>query len=183
MRACDPVEAVNARARAENWQTRADESLSFLQPELISLRHILFAMAKKRLPSRADFSARLLKPYLPHVTVLEIARKADGSARYVHRFVGTAVTAVLGELTGLGFEDFLPPEALPRTTAFIEAAIEARRALRIITRFQILQADYLCGEFLSVPLADDGIRPDRLMTVSYFSIGAGSPLAEEIKRR
>lgn len=176
----DPVGKVNAQARALNWQSRADASLSFRQPELLALRDIWNNLSGDgRLPSRAALTARMLKPFLPHVTILEMLPAGPGKLKFVHRYVGTAVTRYFGELTGLSLEDFLPPERLPATESFLEAVIETRRALRVITHFQI--RDYLYGEILIMPLADDGAVPNKLMSASYFTSGA--ELAEEIRRR
>jgi hypothetical protein len=178
----DTIAKLNTLARVLNWQTRADATLSFLQPELAALRDIWLALAVDgRLPARSELTARTLKPYLPNITIFEIVHAGAGKVRFLHRYVGTAITRYFGETTGLGFEDFLPPERVPATKAFFEAVIETRHALRVITHFQLPHVSYLYGEILAMPLADDGVTPNRLMSAAYFS-GEGK-LAEEIRQR
>lgn len=175
----DPVKRVNALARAANWETRADPTLAFKEPKLNQFRELWHSVARSdRLPSRAEFTARLLKPYLVNLSILEIATP-DGR-RFVHRYVGTAVTERLGPSTGLSLAEFLPAEALPRTVAFMDVVVESRRPLRILTRFQLSSANFLIGEIFAAPLAEDGVRPDRLLTISYFFSGSDTELIADL---
>jgi hypothetical protein len=178
----EPIARLNAMARGRNWQTKADATLSFVEPELVVLRDVWLGLTgNSRMPARAELTARMLKPFLPHITVIELVRSEAAPVRFVHRYVGTAITRYFGETTGLSFEDFLPPERVPATRAFFEAVVETRRALRIITHFQLPHVSYLYGEVLAMPLADDGVTPNRLMTAAYFS--DGEKLAQEIRGR
>ncbi|MBI3700187.1 MAG: PAS domain-containing protein [Afipia sp.] len=166
----DPAQRLNAKARNENWPSRADPSLAFEHPNLVQMRELWTSLAGAgRLPSRTDLSFQALKPFLPNLAVLKIVASEDGRRCFRHSYVGTEIAHRFGEITGLCFEDFLPPELLPRTLAFIETVVEIRRPLRIVTRFRLKPVDYLYAEIFVVPLADDGITPDRLISVSHFS--------------
>ncbi|MDE2181855.1 MAG: PAS domain-containing protein [Alphaproteobacteria bacterium] len=146
--------------------TRADSALSFREPQLVRFcAHWRSVAGADRLPARGRFTARLLKPYLRNLAVLEITPQA--ARRFIHRNVGTAITERFGELTGRAFEDFLSPEIASRTTEFLAASVEARAPIRVVTQFW--QREHLLAEIFAGPLADDGIIPDRLLLVSYFS--------------
>ncbi len=172
-RALDPAGWLDAHAKAHNWPSRADASLSFEHPQLRKLRALWWEVAGVgRLPSRAQFTARLLKPFLADLTIVGIVGPPDTPRRYIHRFVGSHIVSVMGELTGLAFEDFLPPTLVPRTLAFMDAVADSRRPLRIFTQFSFEKADYLSAEIFAAPLSDDGIRPNALMSVAYFASAA-----------
>ncbi len=165
-----PAEAFNAHARAGRWPTRIDTALLFQSPDLCAMLALWNSVAPNgRLPSRSAFTARLLKPHLKDLCVLGIEGDAGCSRRYRHRYVGTSVTAVFGELTGLCFDDFLPPELLPRTIACIDAMVAERRPLRTLTRFRHPKADFLAAEVFGAPLSDDGVTPNMAMTITCIS--------------
>lgn len=177
----DPFEICNRRARKEGWETRADPTLAFREPQLLQVRELWHNLTDEhRLPSRAELTARLMKPYLRHLTVMDIGR--PGQKRFVHRFVGTEITHHMGELTGTSLEDFLPEHLVARTTLFFEAVVEARRAVRIVTRFQLKAVDFLLAEIFAAPLAADGITPDKLVTISYFFPSGYAELREDLAR-
>ncbi len=88
----------------------------------------------------------------------------------------------MGELTGVALADFLPAHFLARTTLFIEAAIDARRPVRIVTHFQLRAIDFLLAEVFAAPLAADGSTPDKLITISYFFPSGFAELREDLAR-
>ena len=176
----DPAERLNAKARNENWPSRADSSLAFEHPNLVQMRELWTSLAGAgRLPSRKDLSFRALKPFLANLTILKIVAGEDGRHCFRHSYVGTEITHRFGEITGLCFEDFLPPELLPRTLAFIETVVETCSPLRIVTQFRFKPVDYLYAEIFVAPLADDGVTPDKLMSVSHFSTETDARMAAE----
>jgi hypothetical protein len=176
----DPVRRLNALARAANWETRADPALAFRDLRLNQFHELwLTVVNTERLPARAEFTARMLKSYLPNLSIVEVT--APDGRRFVHRYVGTAVTDRLGPLTGLSLEECLPAQTLQRTLAFMNAVVESRRALRIVTRFRLNSVDFLMGEIFAAPLAEDGVTPDRLLTITYFSSGMDNTLLADLE--
>jgi hypothetical protein len=168
-RASHPAQWFNARARELGWKTSCDETLAFDRPELNSMHTLWSEIAQtQRLPSRALFTARLLKPFLPHLSILSVDGEAGAARRYRHRYVGTTIARVFGEMTGLCFEDILPPELRPATLACFDTLVDGRRPLRFTTRFQLSRIDYLGGEIFAAPLSDDGVTPNMLLSITYF---------------
>lgn len=156
----------NALALAKAWPTHIDSTLSFQSSELRGMYALWKSIAvEDHLPRRSQFSARLLKPYLRQLNVVRIEAGVGCVGRYRHSYVGTEVVAVFGELTGLTFEDFMPPETSARTIACFDAVVAGRRPCRVLTRFLLPKADYLAAEFFAAPLAEDGITPNMILTV------------------
>jgi hypothetical protein len=176
----DLFEICNRKAREKHWETRADPTLAFREPRLLEFRQVWNHLADgHRLPSRAELTARLMKPYLRNLTVMDIGQPAE--KRFVHRFVGSEIAYHMGELTGIALEELLPPHLLRRTTLFLEAVIEARCAVRIVTHFQLKAVDFLFAEIFAAPLASDGMTADKLFSLSYFPSEFGE-LREELAR-
>lgn len=166
----DAAGAFNALARSRQWATRMDAGLAFQAPELHDVLALWNQIAQPgRLPSRGQFTARLLKPSLRHLGIVGIEAPPGCARRFRNRYVGSAVTAIFGELTGLCPEDFLPPALLPRTIAAYEAVLAGGGPARVLTRFQHSKADYLAAEFFGGPLAEDGITPNMILTVTHVS--------------
>jgi hypothetical protein len=160
----------NALAENRKWATRIDPSMAFAAPALNDMREIWASVAtQSALPSRAQFTARLLKSHLRNLSVVSIEGGPGRASRYRHRYVGGGVTAVFGELTGQAFEDFMPPNILPRTIACFDAVVEGRMPVRVLTHFQHQRANYLEAEVFAAPLAEDGTTPNMVMTVTAFS--------------
>ncbi|MEJ0044700.1 MAG: hypothetical protein WDM81_21870 [Rhizomicrobium sp.] len=69
---------------------RADTTLKFDCPELNAIRDVWAEKAEAGggLPSRADFDARTLKPFLRNVSIVERATHPSGRPSY--RFASTA---------------------------------------------------------------------------------------------
>jgi hypothetical protein len=166
----DPAARFNAEAIAKNWPTRIDETSSFQSAKLHAMRSLWDSIVTEgRLPRRSEFTARLLKPHMANLNILGIEAEAGCPYRYRHRYVGTGVVAVLGELTGLRCEDFLPPQLVPRTVRCFDAVVAGRRPVRVLTRFLHERANYLTAEAFVAPLAEDGTTPNMVMTVTAFA--------------
>jgi hypothetical protein len=160
----------NALAVANAWPTRIDSTMSFQSKELRAMRDLWNSVAAENsLPSRSQFTARHLKPYLPDLDLVGIEAEAGRARRYRHRYVGTHVVAVLGEMTGQAFEDFMPPETSARTIACFDAVVAGCRPTRVLTRFQLPKADYLAAEIFGAPLAEDGVTPNMILTVFHIA--------------
>jgi hypothetical protein len=177
----DPVQHVNDRARSEGWLTRADETLSFKRPELVKVAGIWKDLATPgRLPARSDFKARTLKPYLRNLIIMELIGQPP-HRRYIHRNVGTEITQRLGELTSVALDDIPNSGAVEQWSAFLNAIVESRRALRLVTRSYLGPENRLSAELFAAPLASDGLAPDRVMMVAYFIAADDTDLSAAIR--
>lgn len=129
-----------------------------------------------RLPSRADFGARELKPFLRNVVILDVVPH-QMRRRYLHRLVGSAIAARMGEMTGKFLDEILPPPVLEKTAAFFDAVIEQRCPLRAVNDYDLESISHTRGEIFLAPLADDGATPNMLLTVSYIAARSAGPTA------
>lgn len=169
-RSGDPVAALNAHAIAMGWGIRCYEDLHFVQPELNRLRDVWQDKARiAGWPSRAEMDARVLKPFLSHVSLLERVTESGGGRRYRLRLLGTAVAELLGEQTGRYLDEFLPDRVLPRWMMLYDTVLAGREPLRFVSRFEIPQMSYLDGEFFAAPLGNDGARPTLILNATYFT--------------
>jgi hypothetical protein len=148
---------------------RCDAGLQFTTPKLNALRDIWRDKAAgAALPSRADFDARTLKPFLPNLAIVERIEAPGGSARYRLRYYGTEFVHYFGEQTNHFVDEFLPPPSVERWAAGYEAAFAADAPLRFLSYFQVPQVSYLNGESFSVALGNGGKPPNTLLTALYF---------------
>lgn len=160
---------LNALASARGWDVHCDSALEFQHESLKAMRELWRTKRAARLPARSEFSMRELKTFLPHLTVLDIVATPDGHKRYLHRYVGMQIVAYFGEMTGRHIDEILPPALLPKTLTYFDAIAASGQPLRIVTNFEFSPVNYLQCEMFVVPLAEDGVTPDKLMSLSYFA--------------
>ncbi len=164
----DPVDVLNARARSGGWTFTCDRQLDFDSPKLRAVLALWQARASPgNLPARADFTARDLKDVLADLSFCDIIDAGDRD-RYRCRYIGSHPVHYFGEMTGTFMDEVLPPPALERTTACYETIVEARYALRFVTRFSMDKINFLTAEIFGAPLACDGVVPDIIMSVTCF---------------
>lgn len=165
----DPAEWFNAKALEQGWQTQINDLPTFERPELNDLYKLWCSLVPAGgLPARDQLTARLMKPYMRYLAIYAIERDVAGTQHYRHRFIGTALSEVFGNLTGKTFEDFLPPPLVQRTHACFDTVLAASRPMRVVTRYGAEQASHLAAEIFAAPLAPPGQAPNMVMTVSYF---------------
>jgi hypothetical protein len=168
--ASDAVAALNARAIAMGWGMRCYEDLDFVEPELNAFRDVWRARAGKTgLASRADFDARTLKQFLPHVSLMERVAGAYGDWRYRVRLSGSALSHLLGEQTGRYLDEFIPEPFLERWTAGYDTVLASARPLRVVSRFELPLLRLLDGESILVPLANGSAAPHMILGALYVT--------------
>lgn len=168
----DPATRLNNMSEREGWSMRAHMDLSFDHPELNALRAVWEEKAAKSaggLPSRADFDARALKPFLRHVSIVERANNPQGRPSYRFRFYGSALAQRFGEQTGQFLEMSIPPDRLSRWVAAYDAVLEAGAPMRMLSYFSIPRVSYLNGESFSAPLSNEGRKPNTILACTYFT--------------
>ncbi len=165
----DIAGALNTRAKAMGWNALCDMDFKFDRPELRAMLEVWRTHCRpNRLPSRAEFDARALKPFLREIVILDIVPHPD-RRRYFHRLVGSAIVERTGETTGKYLDEILPLAVHEKTAAFFDAAIEHRCPLRVVNDYDLESMNHTRGEIFLMPLADDGVRPNMLLTVSYIA--------------
>jgi len=169
MEPIDPAWSLDRRAQIEGWPFRCGGAGAFERPELNELRDIwrLRAMGKP-VPTRPDFDARTLKPFLRNITILERVFMDQSSWRYRVRLAGSTIVDTVGDHTGRFIEEYLPTEVVPRWTAIYDAAIASTKPLRIVAEFMLPRLNFLCGEALIAPLADQAGNISLVIGCIYF---------------
>src|ERR1700722_1148841 len=165
----DPAWALDRKALTEGWPFRCDSALNFIKPELNEMRDLWCALAaNERAPSRADFDARRLKPFIRNITIIERVPIDAVRWHYRVRLAGSAIAEAVGDHTGRFLEEYLPRESVPRWTATYDAAIEGGQPLRLTAEFIMLRIDHLSGEAFIAPLCDNEGKLTLVIGCIYF---------------
>jgi len=164
----DPVDALNLRVRAKGWTFTCERGAKFDCAKLTAACALWQSQVTPgRLPARSVFTARMMKDFLPELSIIEVVR-ADGANRFRHRLIGTKIVSYMGERTGLFLDEYLPQPALERTSMGYQTVVDARCALRFVTQFTLDPISYLSAEFFAAPLASDGVTIDMMISVTDF---------------
>ena len=164
----DPVDVLNLRVRAKGWTFTCERGVKFDSVKLTAACALWQSQAAPgRLPARSMFTARMMKDFLPDLSIMETIR-SGAATRFRHRLMGTNVVRYMGERTGMFLGDYLPEPALERTLMGYQTVIDARCPLRFVTQFTMDPISYLSAEFFAAPLASDGVTIDMMMSVTDF---------------
>jgi len=150
------IRAFNSRARARHWAFTCFPAGDFERAELSAA----FATWKekagaRRLPARADITARAAKTWMPHMSLLE--RVEDhGVPRYRVRLHGSALTRYGGDSTGRFLDEFVHDGRIHSYAAVYDLVLDNLVPLRVASRYQAPDISYLIGESFVAPLS----RPD-----------------------
>ena len=167
-----PIDAaweLDRKAKLEGWPFRCDATLDFERAELNEVRDLWRSLAMgKAAPSRADFDARTLKPYLRHIMIIERVFIGPGRWRYRARLTGTGVAEIIGDPTGKFLEEQLPLELVPRWTSTYDTTLDGGQPLRLVAEFELPQLAFLRGEALIAPLTDRNGKLTLVFGCIYF---------------
>jgi hypothetical protein len=166
----DPIARLKDRIKKSGWDVRADETMSFVQPELTILYDLWQTKADQMqaLPRREDLDIRLLKPFLRHISVVERIGIVAEQSLYRIRLQGTFLVEYFGDQTGKLMQDAVPPELNERWAGVYDALLEARRPLRMQGTYRQERMDYLAGESLAVPLGNGDAPPVSILAATYY---------------
>jgi len=156
----------NARAKAQGWPFSCLPAEAFEQPELETVCTLWHDKAKERsMPDRADLSARVMKPWLTHMSLIE-HMPGQGAGRYRVRLHGSALARYAGDVTGKCLEEVITPAHLAGYIAIYDLVRETRTPLRVISQYIAPEIAYLTGESFVAPVAhgDGGIL---ILSVTY----------------
>ena len=150
----DSAESFNLTASREGWPAFCDPGLEFASPELSDVLVIWERFAQDgRVPSRSQFSPRVLKRFLRNVAIYEHVQVGRDDRRYRVRLVGSSMVEVVGNIAGKYLDEAIPASFLPWWYASLDATLGARRPLRFLTRSDTNHREFLVGEYFSAPMA------------------------------
>ncbi len=159
----------NALAGREGWPTLCDHTVRFTRAELVSLLALWRQKAQAcGLPTRADMTPRVLKPFLRDIAIYERVPHASGGHRYRVRVVGDTFAHVMGDLIGKFIDDAVPAKFLPRWIASLDATLAAAAPLRFLSRSDTNDMSFLVAEYFSAPLAGPDGTPSLVLGVAHY---------------
>jgi hypothetical protein len=155
--------AFNRWAEEAGWPAVCDPSLTFEAPSLRKILRIWQDTAKGgALPQRSQFTARLLKPHLGDIAIIE--RKGDTAEQYRFRLFGTRLAEALGELQGKTFAQVMTPNVVEHWRTRFNLTVAEGHPLRFVSRVDLQKKNFLRSESLWMPLADDNGATITLMS-------------------
>lgn len=165
----------NSRAEREGWGSRVHPDLTFVQPELRTLRDLWFEIQQKKgaMPARTDFDAKTLKPFLSHIGIIDCIPQEKRRSRYRIRLQGDELTRLFGEQAGRFIDEYLPRQSLERWEMGYDVAIDFGRPVRFTQKFVLPLLSHLDGEAFSAPLAAEDNAARGLLTALYVRPKAG----------
>ena len=167
----NPIADLQSRAQTAGWGVEVDPTLNFERAELRQLRDLwkLKFIERGVLPARSDLDARLLKPFLRHLTIMEHVPDQDGKPHFKFRLQGMALVQYFGEQTGRLLADSVSADTVEAWNTGYFALLRAQRPMRVLTYYQMESVDYITGESFSVALGNGDQSPVSVLTVTYFS--------------
>ncbi len=161
------MKAFNDRAQAAGWPFTCMPAQDFENAPLAGALELWRAKASGRpMPCRADMTARAMKPYLTHMSLLERVL-ADGRPRYRIRLHGSTLARYAGDSTGKFLEDSVSPERLESYAALYDTVLALRAPVRVVSFYQAPEIDYLMGESLLAPLSVPVSDTPMLLSVTF----------------
>jgi hypothetical protein len=160
------MKAFNERAKASGWTFSCGPATGFDHPSLSGALALWREKARGRtMPARSDMTARLMKPYMPHMSLLE--KVATAKTRYRVRLHGTALASYAGDQTGKFLDEVIPPSLVGSYTSVYDTMLELLEPMRVVRDFQVPELDYLAGESLIAPLSAPGKPTPLILSVTY----------------
>ena len=161
------LKGFNDRAKAAGWAFTCGLAQDFEYAELTAAHAVWREKAGVRpMPSRAEMTARAMKSWLTHMSLLERV-EVDDIRRYRIRLHGSALARYAGDSTGKFLEDAVSSQRLDSYNALYDAVLELRRPVRVVSFYQAPEIDYLMGESLLAPLSIPGSETPILLSVTY----------------
>jgi hypothetical protein len=163
----DPMKVFNEQAKASGWTFTCGPATGFDNPALSGALALWREKAKGRsMPARSDMTARLMKPYMPHMSLLEKVGTPKGP-RYRVRLHGTALASYAGDKTGQFLDEIIPPDLIGSYTSVYDTVLELLEPMRVVRDFQVPELDYLAGESLIAPLSAPGKATPLILSITY----------------
>jgi hypothetical protein len=163
----DPLELIRRQSAADGWGGTFEYATAFTEPKLNDVLKLWKKKAGGGIPARTSFAARELVDVLPNFWLAETVHE-DGRLRYRIRRAGTAVAAVMGDMTGKFLDEAIPQPLVRRWEMATAAFIACSRPVRFNTIVDLPHANFLLSESFNAPLLDIHGAQTILMAVSFF---------------
>ena len=146
-----------------------DPSATFVSRELSDLYHFWLALAGERpLPARSDIDVLDLKPWISHVMLVDIL---SDPCDIRFRVIGTWIVERIGrDDTGKSMREI---GLTPPRKRILDSYLDVARTMTPHTsqghfydRSQV--HNHLNAERLLLPLSEDGVRCDKILSAIYF---------------
>ncbi|MBS0470211.1 MAG: PAS domain-containing protein [Proteobacteria bacterium] len=161
------LQAYNETSLARGWPFRCEPAENFVRPDLNDALAIWTkAAAGRPMPARADMTARLMKAFLPNMSLIEQIA-TDQGARYRVRLHGSTLARYSGDSTGKFLEDVVHDGRVDGYRALYDCFIAWRAPLRVISQYQAPEIAYLVGETLLAPLSVPASAMPLILSVTY----------------
>ena len=161
------LNALNERAKAAGWSIVAGPAAQFQHAALNDALALWRDRANGRaMPARADLTARAMKAFMPHMSLIERVRDG-GKDRYRVRLHGSVLARYSGDATGKWLEDVVDPRRVGSFIDIYDAVLALRIPLRVVTRYQAPELDYLDGESFIAPLSVPSSATPIILSVTY----------------
>jgi hypothetical protein len=119
------------------------------------------------MPQRSAITPRDLKDVLRNVILVERIERNPSRCRL--RLVGTGLTDIMGDRTGMMIDEIVPPEHLPRWIACCDLVLDGGQPMRFLGRVHLQGHEHLDAENLLVPLADNNDEPTFVMGLCRYT--------------
>jgi len=161
------LNALNARAKAAGWTFLVGKAEGFEHPPLAAAAALWREKAHGRpMPARADMTARVMKPFMAQMSLLERVDDA-GRDRYRVRLHGSALARYSGDATGKWLEEVVGAERIGSYIGIYDTVLALGIPLRVVSRYQAPELDYLDGESFVAPLSVPTSPTPIILSVTY----------------
>ena len=165
---------LNALAQAKGWPMRCGNIGNFRRSELQTLCGLWQSKAATGVPARSAFDMRTLGSFARNITILERVA-ANGGRRYRFRLFGSTLALLFGEHTGRYLDEMVSPALLESWLAFYDTVLSCRHPLCVDTCYRTATEDYVKGEILAAPLADESGAVRMVLAATYVGLHDGVP--------
>jgi hypothetical protein len=123
----------------------------------------------RAMPRMTEISARGMKKFLTHVSLLDIETNSDGSVDYIVKLTGERVREHYGSVAHRRLSEFLPEEMEQRWRAALDLVRSERRPLRVHGRMSYGGHVWLYQETLLAPLGGDGDDVEGFLLITAWT--------------
>ena len=163
----DPIAAFNERAQSAGWTFTCGPAQGFEHQQLAGALALWRKKAAgRRMPERSDMTARDMKAFLSHMSLIERVGNSR-SATYRVRLHGSTLASYGGDMTGRFLEQVVPEQFVGCYAGIYDVVLELLAPVRVTSQFQAPRVDYLDGESLVAPLSVHGKDTPLILSVTY----------------
>ena len=118
------------------------------------------------MPARADFLPHILSDHLGWIALLDVERSP---LRFRYRLVGTGITQAVGrDSTGRYLDELYEPDIYEIAASGFRRVVETQRPVRVQGKLEQVDKGFMRYEALELPLSDDGVEVNMVMTRCHF---------------